>query len=53
MHNPEKKDSTTSAIAEGAILGFSASTALSRFSGAQFFDAISSRRGLNLVLRCP
>ncbi len=25
MHNPEKKDSTISAIAKGAILGFSAS----------------------------
>jgi hypothetical protein len=25
MHNPEKKDNTISAIAEGAILGFSAS----------------------------
>src|SRR5580658_8705466 len=30
MHNPEKKDSTISAIAEGAILGFSASIFIAR-----------------------
>jgi len=30
MHNPEKKDSTISAIAEGAILGFSASMFMAR-----------------------
>jgi hypothetical protein len=30
MHNPEKKDSTISAIAEGAIPGFSASIFIAR-----------------------
>jgi hypothetical protein len=30
MRNPEKKDSTISAVAEGAILGFSASILLAR-----------------------
>ena len=30
MHNPEKKDNTTSAIAEGAILGPSASMFMER-----------------------
>ena len=30
MHNPEKKDSTISAIAEAAILGFSASMFMAR-----------------------
>src|SRR5580658_2422912 len=30
MHNPEKKDKTTSAIAEGAIVGFSASIFMAR-----------------------
>jgi hypothetical protein len=30
MHNPEKKDRTISAIAEGAILGFSAPIFIAR-----------------------
>jgi len=30
MHNPEKKDKTISAIAEGAILGFSAAIFMAR-----------------------
>jgi hypothetical protein len=38
MHNPEKKDSTIFAIAEGAILGFSASIFIARrrFNSARF-----------------
>jgi hypothetical protein len=49
IHNPEKKNSTISAIAEGAILGFSASIFIARelqFSLAEFFGGRSElRRG--------
>ena len=43
MHNPEKKESTISAIAEGAILGFSASM-FPREGAATTLDSPSRRQ---------